>query len=679
MFKSIRSKLITTFLVSISICIIAMALIMSQIMGSTMKKDFITSTGNEMDKVEEIVNVFFDEMKNNGDMLAESEIVKRADDTITNYTNAKGPSGEIALTPLQNGGIEAEMYNLYDNFAKTHANTADVFFGTTGGSYIQYADGSVADNYDPRERPWYKEAMESPGEVIVTDAYYWAGADAVNVSIVKSVEDSAGNPVGVQAIDVALSGLTDMISNLKIGNSGYVIIVENTGNILSHPGNPELNFENIADTYLSDLGEKDKGSVEFKGEDNEDYITNIQTSESNGWKFISVVPKDELLQKTRVINISIIALGLGILLISVLVSVFIAKGISTPVQRLRDLMKDVEGGNFNVESNIKGQDEMAQLSGSFNNMTGNIKGLIQSAQGISVEIAESADVLSEMSEIVSISSEEVTEAISALAADTYEQTSQTEGIVERIELITGNIQDVSKTIGSKTDDAKDLAASGIDTINSLDEITQKTISSSEQVSTAVNILNEKSKNIGNIINMIKHVSEETSLLALNASIEAARAGESGRGFAVVASEIGKLADDSKDSTNDIENIIGEIQEEIEKAVMAMDSSNELIEENEKIVEESQSVFRSIVNIIDDIKEETLALNTSLKNMDHEKEQTAIAIYEIGTAAEHTAATSEEITASSEEQTSSIFKMTESINSLRNLSNELEDSITKFNI
>ena len=179
--------------------------------------------------------------------------------------------------------------------------------------------------------------------------------------------------------------------------------------------------------------------------------------------------------------------------------------------------------------------------------------------------------------------------------------------------------------------------------------------------------------------MIKHISEETSLLALNASIEAARAGEFGQGFSVVASEIGKLADESKKSTADIENIISEIQEEIEKAVGAMKESNELVEENEEIVEHSQTAFTDIVNTINEIKEETLVLDNSLEKMDYEKDQTADAIYRISTSSEQAAATSEEITASSEEQTASIYKMTESIKILRDLSNKLKNSITKFHI
>ena len=390
MFKSIKSKLVASFLVSISICIVAMAIIMSQIVGNTITKDFVTSTENEMIKVEEIVGTFFTEMKNNSEMLAQNETIKKADETITSYIGINDPSGETLSNPMTKGGLEAEIYKVYENFAKTHPSTADAYFGTVSGGYVQYAEGSVSNAYDPRERPWYKEAMANQGEVLVTDAYYWAGADAVNVSIVKTVEGNSGEVVGVQSIDIALSGLTDMISKLKIGKEGYVIIVEGTGNILSHPTKPDLNFKNIEETYLKDLGTKQSGSVEFTDE-GEKYITNIHTSSENGWKYISVVPKSELVQKTKTINTAIIFLGLAIMIISIAVSIFISNGISKPIQKIRDLMKEVEGGNFNVKSEIKGKDEVSQLGNSFNAMTENVKSLIRSSKHISENIEGSSD------------------------------------------------------------------------------------------------------------------------------------------------------------------------------------------------------------------------------------------------------------------------------------------------
>ena len=478
MFKSIKSKLIASFLISITMCIAVMSIVMSQVASRTIKNDFILSTKNEMTKVEEIVNGFFTEMKNNGEMLSQNEIVKRADNSITSYMDLNDPLGAIVSNPLANGGLEVELYRVYENFAKSHPITADVYFGTTGGSYVQYPKGTIVNGYDPRVRPWYKKAMENPGEVMVTDAYYWAGADAAHVSIVKTVDGNNGEIIGVQAIDIALSELTNMLSKLKIGQSGYVVIVEDTGVILSHSKKPELNFLNIKDTYLKDYSEKQEGTIEYT-DDNETFITNIYTSKENGWKYISVVPKLELVKKIKFINISILLLGIAVIIISIIVSTLISKDISRPIKNIRDLMKQVENGNFNAKSHIKGEDELAQLSNSFNNMTENVKMLIQNSKNTSEDINNLADLLNQMSDQVTFAAEEMTSAISGLATETYDQARQTNGIVDSINQITDEIGSISYRMDAKIDEVKEFVGPGLgiseQVTNTIEEIRLESI------------------------------------------------------------------------------------------------------------------------------------------------------------------------------------------------------------
>lgn len=679
MFRSIKSKLITSFVMSISVFIVIMILIISQIVGNTMHKEFVTSTNNEMAKVEEIVNTYFNEMFNSINMLSENSTIKQLNySEITSYINAKDPSGKTVSTPVENSEVEAAMYDIYQNFMNTHTNVSDVYFGSIDGRYMQAASGSVENGYDPRERPWFKVAMDSPGKPIQTEAYYWAGADEVNVSIVRTVANPASEIIGVQSMDISLNELTDMISKIKIGQSGYLILVEDSGNILTHPKDKNLNFKNISETNIKSLGEIKEGTSEIV-DNGEDYLVNVHTSPVNGWKYISVVPKSELLKSVNVINYTIMGLGAIILIISIAVSVILSHSISKPIKNLRDLMNEVEGGNFNITANVKGKDEVAQLSQSFNNMTTNVGMLIQSSKDVSNEIIETTDSLAEMSDIVSISSEEITNAISDLANENFEQSKQTEGIIEALEELTKEVEHTSANIDTKGQAAEELTSKGINTIELLDEVSSETVESSNQVAHAVNILNEKSSHIGDIIEMIRHISDETALLALNASIEAARAGEAGRGFSVVATEIGKLAEESMKSTLEIENIIEEIQLEIEKSSSAMEKSNTLIDENIKIVEDTKMVFRDIVNTIEDIKQETENLNRVIVSMGTEKDHIADAMQSITVASQHSAATSEEITASSEEQTTSIQNIDSSIQTLRGLSNNLEKSISKFNI
>ncbi len=678
MFKTIRSKLVFSFLTSILISILTLSLIMSSVIGKTIKEEFIASTNNEIIKVEQLVNTYFSEMFNNARMLASNSTVKKADSTITSYKDKTHSSGEIKSTPLANGGIEADIYKEFENFALSHPNIDDIFIGTLNGSYLQYAEGSIASNYDPTQRPWYLASMDNPGEVIQTGAYYWAGADASRVGITSTISNNSNQVIGSLAMEVALDDLTDMVANLKVGKDGYIILVEDSGTILSHPKHPDLNFTPISESHIKELGDHKDGSFDIK-DDGIDYITNIHISEENGWKYIAVVPKSELSKQTNLINIAILLLGVFVILISLIVSFIISSRLSKPIQRVRDLMKQVENGNFTVQSDIKGKDEIAQLSSSFNNMTQNIRKLIQNSKHISIDVTNSSDELAQLSNQVSIIADEVSHAIVDLSSEAYKQSQQTDGIVEAIDSFTNEIESVSKTMDGNSSKASDLASYGITIVDTLEETTTENVKYANQVSDAISVLDEKSRHIEGIINIIKHISEDTALLALNASIEAARAGEAGKGFGVVASEIRTLADNSKISTRQIEAIISEIQAEIHTSVSAMEKSNQSIEENTQIVTTTKAAFTDIVKIITSIREEVQMLNELVIKMTVEKEQISEKVARIADASQIVAATSEEITASSEEQTSFIHTITSDIHHLKDLSSSLEDSISKFYI
>ncbi|KNF07029.1 methyl-accepting chemotaxis protein McpC [Gottschalkia purinilytica] len=678
MFKTIRGKFITSFLVSICICIIIISIIMKITMGNVIKKDFISSTKNEIDKVDKLINTYFKEMYNNCNMLANNSIVKRADSTITKYLEKTGENGKIKVTPIANGGIEAEIHSVYTNFAKSHPNVSDAYLGTIDGGYVQYEDGHVGNNYDPRERPWYKKAMENPGKVAMTDSYYWGGSNRASVSVVSTISNDSNEIIGVQSIDIGLNDLTDIVSKIKIGKNGYILLVEDTGTILSNPKNPNTNFKNISELKIKEMEEIKNGYFEFKDKD-EEYVSNVYTSKETGWKFIAIIPKSELLQKNQVVNNLIITLGAVILIISLIISIKMSNGISKPIGDMRSLMSKVEKGDFTVEAKVIGKDEIAQLFESFNKMMGNVKNLIRTSKDISENVTKSTNHISDMSKQVSATADEVVAAISQLSAETYGQTEQSGDIVEAIEGFTEEIEKVTITMDEKSDLAKGLSAEGIEIVNVLDKTTAETSNASNQVSLAIAVLDEKSSHIEDVVNMINRVTDQTSLLALNASIEAARAGEAGKGFGVVASEIAKLAEESKKSTNQIESIVGEIQSEIVESVKAIKKSNELVDNNVKTVGETKVIFNNIAKTINDIKNEVDRINRVVEEMTQKKNEVSQTITNLLLKSEETAASSEEVTAASEEQTSSIHNMTAYIEDLRELADTLRKSISQFNI
>lgn len=671
--KSIKNKLIISTFLSIAICVIIATIFSWEYTERIVKKEFIENTENEVEKIDDSIALFFEEMEKDLNMVAENPTVKTADGSIRSYISAEGES--VEPNPEGTDSVESQIYSVYDNFAKDRDNISDVFMGTESGGYIQYAEGAVSPGYDPRERPWYQLATENPGSVVRTNAYYWEAADAVNVSLAKTIENADGATVGVQAMDISLDSLTNMIKDIKIGNEGYIIIAEADDTILSNPRNPETNFTSLGELGIAGI-EKDDFTFE---KDGEEFIGMRYDSDKTGWKFISVVPSSELTSKVGAFTTVVIALGVISILAALLSITVVSSRITKPIRAITEFIGKVENGDFSKNIEVKGQDEVSRLGNGINHMIENIRELIGDAKVVSEDVSKSAESIGFMSNQIDNTADEMVDAIAQVATDLSDQGRQTERIVTAIDGFTTEIETMSMDMTEKTRTISKMTEKGLDIVESLDKTTEETRASSRTLAETTESLSEKSTSIGEIIGMIDKVTEQTSLLSLNASIEAARAGEAGKGFAVVASEISKLAEESKNSTGAIEKIISEIQSEIGNSVMSIEKSNSLVEDSAEIVGETKTIFGEMVSIMSEMEDEVSRINEVIQDMKVEKTEIAKNLEKSALAAEQTAALSEEVTASTEEQTASIHTMTQYIDKLELLSKDLLDSINKFTV
>lgn len=671
--KSIRGKLILSTFLSIAACI-AVAMVFSwKYTEKIVREDFAKSTSREVEKIDDSIALFFEEMSKDLDMIAENPTVKLVDGTVKTYIDMESES-EVS-SPASREGIESQIYSVYDVFAKNRENISDVFLGTEQGGYIQYAEGSISKGYDPRERPWYTQAMENPGEVVRTSAYYWEAADAVNVSLAKTVENAGGAVVGVQAMDISLGSLTDMIKDIKIGSEGYLIMVENDGTILSNPKNPETNFKNIDELDIEGMGTSE---FEFT-QDGEDFLGLSYDSDKTGWKFISVIPKGELSGKVKAFSVIVILLGAVSILVALLTITVVASRITRPIKEITEFIGRVEDGDFTEKVEVKGKDEVSRLGSGINNMIEKIRNLIEESKSVSENVSKSAESIGFMSNQLDNTADEMVEAISQVANNLGDQGRQTEHIVNAIDGFTEDIETMSRNMTEKAHTISEMSKKGLEIVDSLDNTTEETRVSSRRLADTTESLSKKSISIGEIVGLIDKVTEQTSLLSLNASIEAARAGEAGRGFAVVASEISKLAEESKSSTAEIEKIISEIQREINSSVESIERSNSLVENSVGIVSETKDIFGEMFDTMSEMEAEVARISQVVKDMTVEKEEIARSLEMSAQAAEQTAALSEEVTASTEEQSASIHTMTQYVDKLELLSRELLESINKFKV
>ena len=683
---SIRNRLIIMFLVITLIPLVIFSYIVETKVENQTRKDFIESTEKEIIQIDNTINTYFRSIMENTSFLATNPTVRKADDTIMSYTDITKEE-DLVMTSSQNGGIEKEIFDTFSHFVKSHPDTAYVYIGTEYGGLIQYPEGSTTANYDPRQRGWYKQAITNKEKAIIGDPYYWEVDDTANINVFQSIEDSAGKTVGALGIDISLDGITNIIKDIKIGENGYILLIDKNGTILAHPKDATYNFKNISTLNiekLNQVNEMDSDSFEVDM-DNQTYLANLYTSTDTGWKFIALVPENELMESANQIKGIIMTLLLLLALIILVVSYFFSNNISKPLKMVAEHLGILASGNFAIEfpqKLLNRKDEIGLLSNATSNMKEHIKELIRDVRDTAITVNNSSNTLMEMTNETDIATREITEAIQQIAASTDDQAKDLETGSSKTNELGNSIEELGKSTKEMDDisfKTNALTEKGLDVVQLLTHRSQDTKKSAAEVSGLVKDMDTMSAEIGSITETISQIAEQTNLLALNAAIEAARAGEHGRGFAVVAEEVRKLAEQSANATGGINKLIEVIQTQMKIIVSAMHKNEIITDEQNKSVNETEVIFKEISNSIQLLSEKVAEIREYRSEMVSKKDSLIEVIMNISAVSEETAASTQEVSASTEEQLASIEQVGTFSHDLNQLAESLQKKIIRFTI
>lgn len=382
-----RVKIFIYFVAIILITSIPISLMTYNYMYNSLKNDLYSNTKSQMLIIDDNISNTIKNVKEDVKLLSDLDDIRRADQSITALFNIPNIE-ENPKYSQQIKGLEGNIYKDLENYGITHERTTYVYVGTKWGGYVQWPDGLSTSTFDPRKRPWYAPAIENPGEVSISEPYVSAIDNSNNVIITASttISDASENVVGVMGIDISLNHLSDMIKNIKIGDSGYIFLFSKDGTILAHP-NFSVNYKNISEleigaketdkSYNNLLVNNDKLISEDNGNfetiiDGKNVFVNVYTSPYTGWKIASVVEKTELTNKADRMRDLISTITIFSLLFAIGLSYIVAKRITKPISELTPLMNSAGKGDLSVKANIIANDEFGELGRSFNLMIGQL-------------------------------------------------------------------------------------------------------------------------------------------------------------------------------------------------------------------------------------------------------------------------------------------------------------------
>ncbi|CZF78206.1 methyl-accepting chemotaxis protein [Grimontia marina] len=531
---------------------------------------------------------------------------------------------QAAGDPREKSDIIDTLQSLKQQYQLTDASVAN----RANGDYWNQ-DGFLR-QLRPQDSPWFFKLVKS-GEARTNSVFREENGD---LKLFVNYQQLNG-PLLV-GLSRSMDNMIDFMNQFAIEQSGFVFMVSRDGRVQLHRNSNYMGTSNIAQMYQGNvrdlLIQRDFNLIRTSTNER-DVLLASSYIPSLDWFVVTEVPTGEVYDELTSTAQQIIMLSILVCALIAIAAVFLASTITRPISDLAKVFRDIgEGeGDLRQRLEVKGNDEIAQLAQGFNSFVCKIHQVVGDVAATSQSLNNSASIVAAQAQMTQNQSQS--------------QRDRTMLVVTAINEMGATVNEIAANAAHAADSANNAAnetATGQSVVMSAQDNIQQLATDMNNMAEVIRKLAGNTQQIGGILDVIRGVSEQTNLLALNAAIEAARAGEQGRGFAVVADEVRSLASRTAESTNEIQTMIDDLQKEAQSAVEAMENSQKLtfqgadasqnassalMQINEQIVlisdintqvatatEEQATVVADINRNIEDINETTQQTADTAENM-----------------------------------------------------------------
>lgn len=386
----------------------------------------------------------------------------------------------------------------------------------------------------------------------------------------------------------------------------------------------------------------------------------------------------EELSRNMIMSLIVVILALAV---SIFLGIMLSRSFSNPITKMAESVRLLADGNLRIEKiDVKTEDELGELASGFNTMADNLRQLVNRAMSSSSQLSSASQQLASGAEELAAAASSVASAISEVSLGTEKQIDS----VSEVSAVVDNMNNLFKSIITDVDEVAAISSQTSATAQKESEEIDSTINQMANIEKATNNaaelvynLGERSREIGQIVDTISGIAEQTNLLALNAAIEAARAGEQGKGFAVVADEVRKLAEQSQDAAKQIADLIRQIQYDTDKAVAAMNEGTNEVKLGTQAVNQAGKTFKEIADLIGNVSVRVSQAANYLMDSAKSSERIVSAVMEVDRISREIAAQTQSVNAAVEEQTAASEEIASSSQMLMQNAEEMEEILRRF--